>query len=108
MSRSDLEALVEATCTLKRLQEIPDAPEALATIPTLALEDLRRRNKVIPSDARGRYPSALSRSITLYPPTEYRISTSVSTCTYCLPTSCRTSRCSRERFWRLAPVSRIS
>jgi hypothetical protein len=48
MSRSDLEALVEVTCTLKRLQETPDAPEALATIPTLALEDLPRRNKVIP------------------------------------------------------------
>ena len=48
MNRSDLEALVEATCTLKRLQETPDPPEALATIPTLALEDLPRRNKVIP------------------------------------------------------------
>ena len=48
MNKSDLEALVEATCTLKRLQETPDPPEALATIPTLALEDLPRRNKVIP------------------------------------------------------------
>ena len=48
MSRSDLEALVEATCTLKRLQETPDPPEALATIPTLTLDDLPRRNKAIP------------------------------------------------------------
>ena len=48
MSRSDLGALVEATYTLKRVQETPDPPEALATIPTLALEDLPRRNKVIP------------------------------------------------------------
>jgi presequence protease len=48
MSRSDLEALVEATCSLKRLQETPDPPDALATIPTLALEDLSRWNKVIP------------------------------------------------------------
>jgi presequence protease len=48
MGRSDLEALVEATCTLKRLQETPDSPEALATIPTLALDDLPRRNKAIP------------------------------------------------------------
>jgi presequence protease len=48
MGRSDLEALVEATCTLKRLQETPDPPEALATIPTLALDDLPRRNKAIP------------------------------------------------------------
>jgi Zn-dependent M16 (insulinase) family peptidase len=48
MSKSDLVALVEATQTLRRLQETPDPPEALATIPTLALEDLPRRNKVIP------------------------------------------------------------
>jgi Zn-dependent M16 (insulinase) family peptidase len=48
MSRSDLEALVEATCTLKCLQETPDPPEALATIPALAPEDLPRRDKVIP------------------------------------------------------------
>src|SRR5271167_2411565 len=48
MSRSDLEALVEANRALKRLQETPDPPEALATIPTLAVEDLPRRNKVIP------------------------------------------------------------
>jgi presequence protease len=48
MSRSDLEALVEANRALKRLQETPDPPEALATIPTLALEDLPRRNQVIP------------------------------------------------------------
>jgi presequence protease len=52
MSRSDLKALVEATGILKRLQETPDPPEALATIPTLALEDLPRRNKVIPINAR--------------------------------------------------------
>jgi presequence protease len=51
MSRSDLEALVEATRTLKRLQETPDPPEGLATIPTLALEDLTRWNKVIPIEA---------------------------------------------------------
>jgi presequence protease len=50
MHKSDLEALVEATCTLKRLQETPDTPEALATIPALALDDLPRRNKVIPSE----------------------------------------------------------
>jgi presequence protease len=48
MSGSDLEALVDATCTLKRLQETPDSPEARATIPTLALDDLPRRNKAIP------------------------------------------------------------
>lgn len=48
MSAADLAALVEETRTLKRLQETPDPAEALATIPTLALEDLPRRNKLIP------------------------------------------------------------
>jgi peptidase M16-like protein len=94
MSRSDLEALVEATRTLKRLQETPDPPEGLATIPTLALEDLTRWNKVIPIEATrvADTPGVLSR-------TACCSSTSVSTCRYCLPTSCYMSRCSRERFW---------
>jgi presequence protease len=48
MSRAEREALVEATAALKRMQEAPDPPEALATIPTLKLADLPRRNKLIP------------------------------------------------------------
>jgi presequence protease len=48
MTKSDLEATVEATHTLKLMQERPDSPEALATIPTLKLDDLPRHNKKIP------------------------------------------------------------
>jgi presequence protease len=48
MSAGDLRAVVEETVTLKRLQEEPDPPEALATIPTLTLGDLPRANKLIP------------------------------------------------------------
>jgi Zn-dependent M16 (insulinase) family peptidase len=48
MSQVGIEDLVETTRTLKRLQETPDTPEALATIPTLKLNDLPPRNKVIP------------------------------------------------------------
>jgi Zn-dependent M16 (insulinase) family peptidase len=48
MSRAELEAVVETTATLKRMQEAPDAPEALASIPTLKLADLPRDNKLIP------------------------------------------------------------
>lgn len=48
MNRAELQALVEGTVTLKRMQETPDPPEALATIPTLRLADLPRHNKLIP------------------------------------------------------------
>ena len=48
MSAEELLAVVEETRTLKALQERPDPPEALATIPTLTLADLPRRNKPIP------------------------------------------------------------
>src|SRR6202011_1933278 len=50
MTGGDLEAVVEDTQTLKRMQQQPDPPEALATIPTLTLSDLPRANKVIPCE----------------------------------------------------------
>ncbi|GAK55491.1 PreP peptidase [Candidatus Vecturithrix granuli] len=48
MSVEKLQAVIEGTKTLKRLQETPDSPEALATIPMLRLEDLEKNNKLIP------------------------------------------------------------
>jgi Zn-dependent M16 (insulinase) family peptidase len=48
MTKLDVQAAIEATKSLKRLQEQPDPPEALATIPTLSLSDLPRQNKPIP------------------------------------------------------------
>ncbi|HEX5958117.1 MAG TPA: insulinase family protein, partial [Hyphomicrobiaceae bacterium] len=48
MSADEVEAVVESTRTLKRAQETSDPPEALATIPSLTLADLPRRNKTIP------------------------------------------------------------
>jgi hypothetical protein len=50
MTARDLEAVVEGAQTLKRMQQQPDPPEALATIPTLTLADLPRANKVIPRE----------------------------------------------------------
>ncbi len=50
MTSRDLLAVVEATNTLRRIQEQPDPPEALATIPTLRLSDLPRANKLIPRE----------------------------------------------------------
>lgn len=48
MSADDLRRLVEETHTLRRIQETPDSPEALAAIPSLALDDLDREIKTIP------------------------------------------------------------
>ncbi len=51
MSAADLDAVVAAARALKRAQETPDSPEALATIPSLKLADLPRRNKLVPIEA---------------------------------------------------------
>jgi Zn-dependent M16 (insulinase) family peptidase len=48
MSAAEVEAVVEDTQALKAAQEAADTPEALATIPSLTLADLPRRNKTIP------------------------------------------------------------
>jgi hypothetical protein len=48
LSREHLEGVIADTRRLKELQETPDPPEALATIPTLKLADLDRQNKLIP------------------------------------------------------------
>jgi Zn-dependent M16 (insulinase) family peptidase len=48
MNSTDLQEVISNTKALKRMQETPDPPEALANIPTLRLEDLDRRNKTIP------------------------------------------------------------
>ena len=56
MDEKGLNAVRENTALLKRLQEEPDSPEALATIPVLKREDLEPRNKLIPlaeMDERG-------------------------------------------------------
>jgi presequence protease len=48
MTESDLAAVLANGRTLKQLQETPDPPEALASIPMLKRTDLPRRNKSIP------------------------------------------------------------
>lgn len=48
MSPGETDSLVEKTRELKRLQQTPDTPEALATIPMLRLADLDKKNKTIP------------------------------------------------------------
>lgn len=50
MNTEDLQEVIDRTAELKRLQETPDPPEALATIPMLKLENLEKENKVIPRE----------------------------------------------------------
>ncbi len=49
MSEAALRAVVEQTRRLRELQERPDPPEALATIPRLSLEDLEREVRRVPT-----------------------------------------------------------
>lgn len=48
MTPEQIQAVLDNTRELKRLQETPDSPEALATLPTLTLADLDPQNKTIP------------------------------------------------------------
>ncbi len=48
MNAAELEDIKATMESLKRMQETPDAPEALANIPTLKLTDLDKSNKTIP------------------------------------------------------------
>ena len=50
MSPKEVEAIIARTADLKRRQETPDSPEALATLPMLTLADLEKTEKVIPLD----------------------------------------------------------
>jgi presequence protease len=50
MTQAELQAVISDTRELKRRQEAPDTPEALAAIPTLKLSDLDPEIKRIPSE----------------------------------------------------------
>jgi len=53
MSRSQIEQVMETAGRLKALQDAPDSPEALATIPSLSLDDIEKTNKSIPLEIRS-------------------------------------------------------
>ncbi len=48
LSQEELQRVMDNTHELRRLQETPDSPEALATLPILTLDDLDRESKTIP------------------------------------------------------------
>ena len=50
LSPEEIQKVVEETAELKRLQETPDTPEALACVPTLAVSDIPKEAKNIPTD----------------------------------------------------------
>jgi Zn-dependent M16 (insulinase) family peptidase len=50
LSESDLQAIIDNTKTLIEIQNTPDSPEALATLPALTLEDLDKKNKLVPQE----------------------------------------------------------
>jgi Zn-dependent M16 (insulinase) family peptidase len=58
LSEAGLKAIEASARRLKELQERPDSPEALATIPTLALKDLPKESIKLPSreDSIGKIP----------------------------------------------------
>lgn len=49
-SDAELAQIMRATDELRRLQDTPDSPEALATIPVLSLEDIPKEAPVLPSE----------------------------------------------------------
>ncbi|MEP0806889.1 MAG: insulinase family protein [Chloroflexota bacterium] len=51
LTEEQLAQIAENTRQLKKRQETPDSPEALAKLPTLKLEDLDRQSKTIPIEA---------------------------------------------------------
>ncbi len=50
LSRKELEEIARETDYLRKVQEEPDAPESLATLPRLKPEDIPRRGEAIPTE----------------------------------------------------------
>ncbi len=59
MSAGEIEAVAAAAERLKTLQETPDSPEALATIPSLSLGDLPKESLRIPREEGSLGPATL-------------------------------------------------
>jgi len=54
-----IDALIEETKTLKKIQETPDSPEAMEKVPRLSLEDIPKESPKIPTEATGSKPTTL-------------------------------------------------
>ncbi len=49
MTSADIQAVIETTAALKRRQETPDSPEALASLPMLQRSDLETKVRIVPT-----------------------------------------------------------
>ncbi len=59
MDAERLQVTIANTHELRRRQQAPDSPEALATVPNLTIADLDRENKKIPCDVLERHGSKI-------------------------------------------------
>ena len=59
LTDADLKMMVEETEKLRVMQETPDSPEALASLPTLTLDDLDKEGQQIPIEASRLHGSQL-------------------------------------------------
>lgn len=50
LSEAELQAIMDDAEELRRIQNTPDSPEALATIPSLTLDDLEKENASVPME----------------------------------------------------------
>lgn len=48
MTDEDIKRIIEQTAQLKIMQETPDTPEALATLPLLSIDDIERQPRTVP------------------------------------------------------------
>lgn len=59
LNENQIEQIIQNSTELKRLQETPDSPEALATIPVLTLSDLDPKIKSIPNEIIQKEPATI-------------------------------------------------
>lgn len=48
LNENDIERIMQETAQLREMQNTPDSPESLASLPSLTLDDLDRKNKITP------------------------------------------------------------
>ncbi|CAK8985697.1 unnamed protein product [Durusdinium trenchii] len=63
LSEEDIEALIIETVKLKEIQETPDSPEAMKTVPGLELADIPKETPKIPTEMKGSEPVVLRHAL---------------------------------------------
>jgi len=59
LDEATIESLVEETRVLKKIQETPDDPEAMKTVPRLELSDISKETPKVPTEIHGSAPTTL-------------------------------------------------